>query len=112
MVLKPGDKVMVVHRRLFETDQSRYFVGAVEEYDGGVAKVTGFTCVRTDGGFVKKDERRTKIIPIASGALMTYQLPSTVDLDVVAFQDAPQQKVVLTDGRGFEFDMTERPVIR
>ena len=54
MVLKPGDSVLVVHRRLFENDKARFFVGTVEVYCEGVAAVNGYTLAReeVDGSYV------------------------------------------------------------
>ena len=66
-LLAPGDKVLLVHRRLFEGDGGRYFLGTADAYDSGVVKVTGVTCVRGDIGFVKKVQVRTKIMSLGSG---------------------------------------------
>jgi hypothetical protein len=47
MLLEPEDKVLVVHRRLFEGDHQRFFVGIVENYEEGIAKVSGFRSSET-----------------------------------------------------------------
>lgn len=109
MLLKPNDKVLLVHRRLFEADTSRYFIGTVEAYESGVVKVTGQTCIRTDVGWVKKDQVRTKLISLVADGVMAYQFPSDVQMEALEFRDGGRGFVVLTDGQGFEFDMTERP---
>jgi hypothetical protein len=36
MLLKTGDKILIAHPRLFESDQDRFFVGQVEDYEAGV----------------------------------------------------------------------------
>ena len=36
-VLSPGEKIHVMHRRRFEKDVRRHFVGEVEGYEQGVA---------------------------------------------------------------------------
>ena len=41
MILKKGEKVHVIHRRHFEKDPHRHFVGSIEHYEDGVARVTG-----------------------------------------------------------------------
>jgi hypothetical protein len=46
MILERGAKVLVSHRRLFELDHGRYFIGVVEAYDAGVARVCGHTWTR------------------------------------------------------------------
>ena len=45
-MLKQGDKLLIVHRRLFEKDTPRFFVGEVQAYDDGLAKVKGYTFVK------------------------------------------------------------------
>ena len=46
MILAQGDKVMIVHRRLYQGDNSRYFVGVVDGYSDGIAKVSGHSWLR------------------------------------------------------------------
>ena len=108
MILKTGDKVLIVHRRLYETDRARFFAGAVEEYDHGVARVTGYTFVREtlDGQFIRKEERRTKIFSIASGTLIVYQIRDAFVVDESRIE-VRESKMVLSDGRGFEMNLSE-----
>lgn len=109
MLLKRGDKVLLVHRRLFDSDAGRHFVGSVEAYDSGIVKVSGWTFVRTDTGFVKKPQLRIKIMSLSADGVLGYELPESVNLDDLHFVDRGHNGVVLTDGGSFEFDMTERP---
>ena len=46
MILNPGDKILVVHRPLFEADTARYFLGLVDAYEAGIAKVVGTSWVK------------------------------------------------------------------
>lgn len=41
MILTQGSKVLICHRRLFEEDQPRLFVGIADAYEDGLAKVAG-----------------------------------------------------------------------
>jgi hypothetical protein len=108
MVLKPGDKVLIVHRRLFEKDSTRFFAGAVEEYDAGVAKVTGLTFSQDmmTGHVHKKDDPRTKIVAIGSGTVLVYQLTGDPQIDKLHFIHSGAKKK-LTDGGDFQMDLTE-----
>lgn len=108
MILESGMKVLVTHRRLYENDHNRYFTGIVEGYENGLARVTGNTWVRHafSGDFKRKEDLRTKIISLASGTLIVYQLPSSVDVDQLTF-DVDAAKVHLTDGKDFYMDLTE-----
>lgn len=108
MILKSGDKVLIVHRRLFEQDLGRFFLGTIKEYEGGVASVTGYTIVREseDGLFLRKDDLRTKIVSMASGTFIVYQLSDDFAVEQARIQ-ARDNRLMLLDGRGFEMNLSE-----
>ena len=87
MLVEPGNHLLIVHRRLFETDHSRFFVGKVEGYDCGIARVSGYSYGRDhlNSKFIRKPDLRTKLIGITSGSLIIYCLPNDISLDDVAF---------------------------
>jgi hypothetical protein len=108
MLLKEGDKILVAHRRLFDKDEVRFFVGRVDAYEAGVVKVTGHSHVRDamGGRVVEKAEERTKILSLSSGTLIVYQLPDQVILETLKFVSAGG-RLSLTDGKGFSMNLTE-----
>ncbi len=109
-MLQSGEKLLLAHRRLFERDEPRYFVGSVDVCEGAVIKVTGYSFVRdiSSGGVLRKDDPRTKIVSVSSGALLVYQLPDQTDVASVRFtmQDG---ELILTDGARLQMNMTELP---
>jgi predicted secreted hydrolase len=109
MMLETGSRILIVHRRLFETDKGRYFMGEVDQYESGLVKVTGHSWVQEQfgGKLVKKDELRTKIFSLMSGTLLVYELPSRLDLKMVKFVQATDGKLCFTDGSKFRMDLTE-----
>ncbi|MCP3918091.1 MAG: hypothetical protein GY711_21290 [bacterium] len=108
MILDPGVRVLVAHRRLFEGDQNRYFAGTVDGYEDGVARVTGYTWIRDSysGEFRRKDDARTKIISLASGTLFVYQLPSEVDVSKLEIRTEDGGLFLVGSSR-FRMDITE-----
>jgi hypothetical protein len=108
MILETGMKVLIAHRRLFESDHLRLFIGTIEGYEDGLARVTGHTWIRDGyhGGYERKDDLRTKIVPVASGTVLVYQLDSTVDLDTLHVRTEGHE-VYATDGHGFRMNLTE-----
>lgn len=110
MILEAGSKVLVVHRRLFEGDEARYFIGVVDGYESGIAKVSGFSWTRDSlaGTFVEKHEPRTKIFSIMSGTLIVYILPANVDLKKVRFETENNGSSWLAGESGFKMNLTER----
>ena len=108
-MLKQGEKLLIVHRRLFEKDTPRFFVGEVEAYEAGLAKVKGYTFVKDvfSGNMKKKPDLRTKIMSIISGTFIVYQLPVTVLLDSVRFELDQDSGLILRDDGGFVMDVGE-----
>ena len=109
-VLMEGDKVLIVHRRLFDGDEPRYFVGVVEAYDAGVAAVTGRTWVRDtfSSRMVAKQDERTKIVALSAGTFLAYRLPAHADLAALRVElDPSTGQVTLTDDRSILMDLSE-----
>jgi len=109
MLLSKGSKLMICHRRLFSEDQLRIYFGTVEMYADGIAKVSGFTWTRDPThGFQRKSDRRTKLISIASGSLIVYELDAGVDVEEIRIEQPGGHTVVATDGSKFRMDLSER----
>ena len=108
MILKKGEKIHVIHRRHFLKDPHRHFVGIVEEYDGGVARVTGhiYTVDFTKFTFVRRPEVRTRLISIVSGDVLVNILPASVNLEQVAYKQE-NKGVRVTDGSDWHLDISE-----
>jgi len=110
MLLKEGDKILVTHRRLFEKDEARFFIGSIDAYEAGVVKVKGHSYVRdfVGGRVIEKTDERTKILSLSSGTLIVYQLPNTVAIEKLIF-DARDGLLTLTDGKDFIMNLSEHP---
>ena len=108
MILELGSTVLVSHRRMFEGDECRYFVGRVIACDGPLVKLEGFSFVRdlSNGRIVKKDEKRRKIISLSSPGHFVYQLPDT-NLDTVEFRSGDGE-VILKNGTCELMNLSER----
>ena len=108
MVLQSGNKVLIVQRRLFEKDSPRFFVGTVDVCEAGLVKVTGYTHFqdKMTGHVQRKDDVRTKVIPIASGTVLVYLLSDDTRIDDLHFIHTSSQ-VMITDGSNFRMDLTE-----
>lgn len=108
MILQAGDKVLVAHRRLFENDHGRYFVGEVEAFDFGIAKVRGWSWMRDSyqGAPVRKADLRTKLLSLSSGTLILYVLPRSTVLESLRLASEGGE-LVLTDGEQFVMNLAE-----
>lgn len=108
-LLRPGEKIHVIHRRQFEKDARRHFVGEVESYEHGIARAAGYVFVVDDLNkhmFVKRPDRRTKLIPISSGAAIVNVIPQTADLEQVHYE-LKDGALYATDGKSWQIDVKE-----
>ncbi len=108
MILKKGEKIHVIHRRNFESEARRHFVGVVDFYENGVARVTGnvFAVDRSKYAFVRRPESRTRIISLSSGDVLVNVLPPDVDLAKIHYK--VENKVTrVTDGANWHLDLSE-----
>lgn len=109
MVLQPGEKVHVVTRRLFDGDLRRHFVGEVKSVSDWVMRVEGYAFVYDSGisQYVRREERRTRIISISDFGQVINVIPSRVDLDKLEYRLNDQQRLVVTDNADFHLDINE-----
>ena len=108
MILANGEKIHVIHRRQFEKDHHRHFVGTVENYEDGIARVNGhvYTVDPVKFTYVKRPEVRTRIISLISGDLLVNVLPAKVDLEKITYKQV-KNAVRVTDGSDWHLDISE-----
>jgi hypothetical protein len=108
MILKPGEKIHAIHRRYFEKEARRHFVGTVEACEAGVARVSGYvyTVDRAKFVFLRRAEKRTRLISLVSGDTLINVLPDSVDIEKIVYK---QEKKALrvTDGSDWYLDLSE-----
>lgn len=108
MLLRAGEQIFVAHRRLFEKDSVRFFVGRVDDYEGGIVRATGHSYLRDNisGAMLEKADERTRLFAVGSGTLLSYVLPATVLLSDLKFVD-DSGRLVLLDGKGFTLNLSD-----
>ena len=107
VLLAPGEIIHVLHR--FEKEIKRHFVGEVECWSDGVARVSGYAFVVDDPRshlFVRRPDRRTKLIAIADGELLINILPVGVRVEDVHYETI-DHRLYLTDGLKWKMDLKE-----
>ena len=108
MILKQGEKVHIIHRRHYEKDHHRHFIGLVDAYEGGVARVTGhvYTVDPIKFTFVKRAEQRTRLISVSSGDVLVNIIPGKVNLEKIVYKQE-RKAVRVTDGSEWYLDLSE-----
>jgi hypothetical protein len=108
-ILNPGEKVHIIHRRRFEKDIRRHFIGHVDDYEHGVARVSGYVFVIDDLSqhlFVRRPDKRIKLVPLTSGEIIVNVIPSSVDIETVHYE-LKDRTLIVTDGSPWTMDVKE-----
>ena len=108
MILQKGEKIHVIHRRHFEKDPHRHFIGVVDTYENGLARVTGhiFTVDAAKYVFFRRPELRTRIVALNSGDVIVNVVPQSVDLEKVVYKQE-KKSVRVTDGSDWHMDISD-----
>ena len=108
MILKPGEKVHVIHRQLYESDARRHFVGIVEACEGSLARVKGylFATDMKSNQFVKRDSLRTRLIPLDAAGVIVNVLPEQVNVEKITYKYRGPGDILVTDGSEWHLDLT------
>lgn len=109
MILEAGCKTLVVHRRLFEGDLPRYFIGTVDHSEDGLARIVGNSWVQDhfNGKFVKKADARTKIVALSSLGLMVYVLPNNIQVANLRLDQEGATLWLRDEENDFQMDLSE-----
>ncbi len=108
MILQKGEKIHVIHRRHLEQEPHRHFLGIVDMYENGLARVTGHIFAVDSAKFVffRRPELRTRILSLHSGDLLVNILPPAVDLEKVVYHQE-KKSLRVTDNNGWHMDISE-----
>jgi len=108
MILRQGEKIHVIHRRRYDKDHHRHFIGVVENYENGIARVTGhsYAVDPVKFSFMKRPEPRTRIISIAAGDVLVNVIPAAVNLERIVYKQE-KKAVRVTDGSDWHLDLSE-----
>jgi hypothetical protein len=107
-LLETGDRIAVIDRKLFRDDNTRLFVGVVEDYENGVARASGFGYHINPyevAGTERRAEERTRLVAVSSWDVV-YVLPKEIDIGDLQVRRSPKS-LVLTDGKSLMMDLSE-----
>ena len=109
MLLKPGEKAHVITRRLFDNDLRRHFAGEVQEATETAVRLEGFVFVFDSGSsqFVRRPERRVRIIGLADSGQIVNVIPQTVNLEELSYGVSSENRTIITDGKSFSLEVNE-----
>ncbi|MGH7933932.1 MAG: hypothetical protein ACREQN_12315 [Candidatus Binataceae bacterium] len=106
--IRDGDRVLIIDRKLFKDDNTRFFVGVVEEYDETTVRVRGYPFHLSPyevSGSERHGEERVRIISLSAGDLI-YMLSRELDVAKLQLRRSPKS-LMLTDGEALSVDLSE-----
>lgn len=109
MLIDQGDIILVSHRRMFERDESRFFLGRTIASEGPLLKAEGYSFVRdlSNGMIIKKQEKRIKLVSLDSPGHIVYQLPGGIDVDAVGIESG-NGDAYMVEGKKRLLNLSER----
>jgi hypothetical protein len=103
-----GDRVVVIDKRQFRDDNTRIFVGLVEDLSEGVLRARGFSFHVSPyevSGSERRGEERVRLVTLSAGDII-YLLPRELELKSLQLKRSPKS-MQLTDGQKFAMDLSD-----
>jgi hypothetical protein len=109
MIVDKGDKLHIITRRNFEGDLRRHFVGEVEEASGALVRVAGYAFIYDPwtNEFLRKPERRVRILSLADAGLVVNVLPREAVIEKIRYRTTVENRLLVSDGVSFSLDINE-----
>lgn len=94
---------------MFQHDEDRFFLGRVITCEGVLVKLVGYTFVRdlSNGHIVRKNEKRARVLSLASPGYIVYQLPGDVQIEQATITSG-NGAAILLDGTRELMNLAER----
>ena len=106
--VREGDRLLAIDRKLFRDDNTRIFVGVVEECEEGVIRARGFAYHISPyevAGNERHGEERVRLVSLTAGDML-YLLPREIDIRTLQLRRSPKA-LILTDSKDLMMDLTE-----
>lgn len=107
-LVQTRDRILVVDRKLFRDDNTRLFIGVVEDHDAGVVRLRGYAYHINPyevAGTERRAEERVRIVSLSAGDIV-YVLPKDVDIASLQVRRSPKS-LMLADGHSLMVDLSE-----
>jgi hypothetical protein len=94
-----GDRIVLIDRRLFKDDNTRIFVGNVEETEGTLVRARGYVFHVSSyevAGQERRGEERIRVFSMGAGDIV-YLLPKDQDISKLMLKRSPKS-MTLSDG--------------
>jgi hypothetical protein len=108
-ILRPGDRIHVTLRRLFDEEPRRHFSGVVQAATDSLAKIDGWPWLfdSSRNVFIRSDERRVRLVSLVDASNVIHVLPADVDPEKLKYEVLQGGRYAITDGGSFRMDVNE-----
>ena len=109
MILKSGEKIHIISRRLFEMDLRRHFIGVVEEVEGGIVRIQGYAYIFNNSTnlYIRRKDKRTRLFSMSDSVNIINILPISANLESTKYMLNKEDRLVITDEKTFSLDINE-----
>jgi hypothetical protein len=103
-----GDKLHVITRRRFESEERHHFVGEVTAVSDELCRVRGYAFVFDPGthAYTRCPEVRTRLFSLGQEGFIVNAIPRTLDIASLEYRTV-EERLVVTDGGKFSLDINE-----
>ena len=106
--LRNGDRLLIIEPRLYKDDNTRMFVGVVEDYDQSAIKLRGFPFHLNPyeiSGSERHGEERLRLMSLSANYVI-YFLPEELDVSKLMLRRSPKS-LMLCEGENMSLDLSE-----
>jgi hypothetical protein len=105
--LRTDDRIVLIDKRVFKDDNTRIFVGVIEECENPLFRARGFVFHVSSyevGGQERRGQERVRVFSLNAGDIV-YLLPREQDIEKLTLKRTPKS-MTLSDGV-FAMDMSD-----
>ena len=102
-----GDRIVLIDRRLFKDDNTRIFLGIIEETEGSLVRARGYVFHISPydvSGQERRGEERVRVFSMGAGDIV-YLLPREQDISRLMLKRSPKS-MSISDGV-FSMDLSD-----
>ena len=106
-MVQTGEKILVVHRPLFQGDARRHFIGTVLAFELPLIRAAGYVyAADATNRFRRHDPVRTRIISLTGDSLIVNVIPPEVQIETVTYEYRAGANIMLRDASGWHLDVS------
>lgn len=114
MLVKIGEKVHIIMRRLFDEYIRRHFVDEIVTAEGVIVRTKGYSFIYDafKNQYLQSPEKRISIFDLSESGYIVNIIPKSVNIEKLTYKTVERSHLVITDGSSFNLGIDEFSVHR